>query len=408
MVMIRVILSLFFLTLLPLASYSQTSQRLSILEGNGEVVQLPQPAASIFVGNPETINVQTVSETSLFVSGIKPGATNVIALDAQDQQIAHYKIVVRADITEAGATLGDATGGSSIKLDQAGNTVIIKGKADTYEQAIAVLDAERALKDEGRRVVNRTTTTRPNQVSLEVKFVEVSRNDLKRIGFNIGASQSRNGNIFTLLTGTGGTTGATGGLLSLDSTGNFSINAILEALESEGVVQILSEPTLTTVSGRRARFRSGGEFAFPVNQGDGVIAAEYKAIGVSLEFLPTILPKNRLLIEVSPEVSFVDPSQGVDIAGFQAPAISVRRADTTVEVGSGQTFAIAGLYEQNLSDNSSGVPGFRGLLGNRGQSRTERELVIFITPYLSAAAPKKTTTQRKPLPIIDRVGFILK
>jgi len=123
-------------------------------------------------------------------------------------------------------------------------------------------------------VVNRSTTTRPNQVSLEVKFVEVSRSDLKRIGFNVGATQSRNGNIFTLLTGTGTTTGATGGLLSLNSTGNFSINAILEALESEGVVQILSEPTLTTVSGRRARFRSGGEFAFPINQGDGVISAE--------------------------------------------------------------------------------------------------------------------------------------
>jgi len=150
---------------------------------------------------------------------------------------------------------------------------------------------------------------------------------LKRIGFNVGATQNRSGNIYTLLTGTGGATGATGGLLSVDGSGNFSINAILEALESEGV---------------------GGEFAFPVNQGDGVISAEYKATGVSLEFLPTILPNNRMLIEVSPEVSFVDPSQGVEIAGFNAPSISVRRADTTVDVGSGQTFAIAGLYEQNL------------------------------------------------------------
>ena len=405
--MFRLLLTVIFLISAPLAAFSQT-QRLSIVEGNGQVVNLRAPAASIFVGDPETINVQTVSQSSVFISGVKPGTTNLIALDAQDQQIVHYKVIVRADISEAGATLGDATSGSSIKLDQAGNTVIIKGKADTYEQALAVLDAEKALKDEGRRVVNRSTTTRPNQVSLEVKFVEVSRSDLKRIGFNVGATQSRNGNIFTLLTGTGTTTGATGGLLSLNSTGNFSINAILEALESEGVVQILSEPTLTTVSGRRARFRSGGEFAFPINQGDGVISAEYKATGVSLEFLPTILPNNRMLIEVSPEVSFVDPSQGVEIAGFNAPSISVRRADTTVEVGSGQTFAIAGLYEQNLSDNSSGVPGFRGILGNRGQTQTERELVIFITPYLSSAAPKKTAQKAKPLPVIDRVGFILK
>jgi len=405
--MTRILLTLLFIIAAPLVAFSQT-QRLSIVEGNGQVIKLDSPAASIFVGDPETINVQTVSQSSVFVSGVKPGTTNLIALDGQDQQIVHYKVVVRADISEAGATLGDATSGSSIKLDQAGNTVIIKGKADTYQQALAVLDAERALKDEGRRVVNRTTTTRPNQVSLEVKFVEVSRSDLKRIGFNIGASNSTNGNIFTLLTGTGSATGATGGLLSLDSTGNFSINALLEALESEGVVQVLSEPTLTTVSGRRARFRSGGEFAFPVNQGDGVISAEYKATGVSLEFLPTILPNNRMLIEVSPEVSFVDASQGVEIAGFQAPSISVRRADTTVEVGSGQTFAIAGLYEQNLSDNSSGVPGLRGALGNRSQSKTERELVIFITPYLASAAPKKTATKRKPLPVIDRVGFILK
>jgi len=406
--MIRILLALVLMIAAPMAAYSQSTQRLSIIEGNGQVINLDSPAASIFVGDPDTINVQTVSQSSVFISGIKPGATNLIALDAQDQQIVHYKVVVRADISEAGATLGDATQGSSIKLDQAGNTVIIKGKADSYQQALAVLDAERALKDQGRRVVNRTTTARPNQVSLEVKFVEVSRNDLKRIGFNVGATQRNSGNIYTLLTGTGGTTGATGGLLNIGGTGNFSINVVLEALESEGLVQILSEPTLTTVSGRRARFRSGGEFAFPVNQGDGVISAEYKATGVSLEFLPTILPNNRLLIEVSPEVSFVDPSQGVDIAGFQAPAISVRRADTTVEVGSGQTFAIAGLYEQNLSDNSSGIPGFRGVLGNRGQNRTERELVIFITPYLASAAPKKTAEKRKPLPVVDRVGFILK
>jgi len=114
------------------------------------------------VGDPETINVQTVSQSSVFISGVKPGTTNLIALDAQDQQIVHYKVIVRADISEAGATLGDATSGSSIKLDQAGNTVIIKGKADTYQQALAVLDAEKALKEEGRRVVNRSTTTKPS------------------------------------------------------------------------------------------------------------------------------------------------------------------------------------------------------------------------------------------------------
>ena len=408
--MIRLLLALLLILAAPTAAIAQgqNETRLSIVEGNGQVVNLPQPAASIFVGNPETINVQTVSQRSLFISGVKPGTTNVIALDAEDQQIVQYKVVVRADISEAGATLGSATG-ANIKLDQAGNTVIIQGKADTFEEAVAVLDAERALKDEGRRVVNRTTTARPNQVSLEVKFVEVSRSDLKRLGFNISANNTAsNGNTISLLTGTGTTTGATGGLLQLGSDGNFSINATLEALESEGLVQILSEPTLTTVSGRRARFRSGGEFAFPVNQGDGVIAAEYKSVGVSLEFLPTILPRNRLLIEVSPEVSFVDPSQGVEIAGFNAPALSVRRADTTVEVGSGQTFAIAGLYEQNLGDNSSGVPGFRGVIGNRGQTRTERELVIFITPYLASAAPKESTSKAKPLPVVDRVGFILK
>lgn len=418
--MIRTLLALLALTLgasLPAAGQTPS---VTVTEGSGRVLRLPQEAASVFVGDPGVADVQAVSPQGLYLSGIAPGETNVLALDFDDQLIAAYRVFVTANNTGATALLRE--GDSDIAIRQSGNTAILRGTADTMDEALSALDARRSLEAGGRFAVDRSTLAGGTQISLRVRFVEASRRDLFRLGFDLSAI-GNGGDPLRILTGAGIASdflardvglGGYGGRAGIGGdVGGATVDGVISALEREGIVQILSEPTLTTTSGVRANFSAGGEFAFPVNQGDGVIAAEYKAYGVSIDFLPTLLPNGRIALQVSPEVSFIDPDIGVSVQGFQAPSLSVRRAETTVEVGSGQTFAIAGLYEQFGSDTESGLPGmrragpFRSLFGTVSRRRDERELVIFITPYLAEASDAVAENRTPATRVVDRVGFIV-
>jgi pilus assembly protein CpaC len=256
-------------------------------------------------------------------------------------------------------------------------------------------------------------------VALRVRFVEASRTQLRALGVNLAAVDGTDLRVLTgianptdFLSGENGLGTNALGVGASGEIGDASIDALVTALERRGVVRILSEPTLTTTSGKRATFRAGGEFAFPVNQGNDVITAQYRSFGVSLDFLPVVLPNNRIAIEVAPEVSFIDADVGVQVSGFNAPGLSVRSATTTVEVGSGQTFAIAGLYEQFATDSDTGIPGtrdslLRGLFGTTAQRREERELIILITPYLVEASDAVEAARPPHVKVSDTVGFIL-
>ena len=269
------------------------------------------------------------------------------------------------------------------------------------------------LRNSGRIVLDHSTVDGGVQVQLRVRFVEASRRDLRALGVNLAGTGGGANSPIRFVTGIGDPSGfidnggsgpAIGGRGSI---GGMTVDAMIDALETKGVVQILSEPTLTTVSGRRANFQAGGEIAYPVNQGDGVISAGFKPYGVSIDFLPTVLPNGRIAIEVAPEVSFIDEAASVQVDGFAAPGLSVRRAETTVEIGSGQTFAIAGLYQQTTSSGSSGLPGMSKIFGRSNSSREERELMIFITPYLAEAADA-AEPRKSPVSVAETVGFILK
>ena len=401
------------LILAPLVAWTQQSMTIPIAEGMGQVIRLTRPAASVFVGDPNVAAVQAVSDETLFVSGVGPGVTNVFALDREDELIASYEVVVTADTNEA----GDLLGAAGPEIRSRGNTAVVVGTARDVDEALAALQARRVLQRDGRNVLDRTALGEANQVSLRVRFVEASRNDLLRLGFDFSI---RDRGEFRAVSAT---TIADDFLQSLEADGGIrvglrgtidelGIDLVLNALEQRGIVEILSEPTLTTVSGRPASFQAGGEFAFPVPQGDDVLAAEFRSFGVSLEFLPTVLPRNRIAIEVESEVSFIDDSLTTAIDDFQVPGLSTRRAQTTVEIGSGQTFAIAGLYEQRRSEVGAGAPGLRrapliGPLFDRRRRRDEtRELVIFITPYLAQASNVATRAPARRR-VVDTVGFIL-
>lgn len=404
---------------LPVAVFAQSATR-TLVEGNGSVVNLTRPASSIFVGDPGVADVRVVSGNSFFLAGISPGTTNVFALDFEDRLVASYRVRVVANNSAAARTLKSGTPNGNVSIRSDDDIAVIRGRANSLKEALAVLETSRSLEADGRTVVNRSEIKGGVQVSLKVRFVEASRSDLFQLGFDLSAMGTAGGNPIRLLTGGGiasdflqGTAGLSGADARVGASfGN--VDAVLTALDREGVVEILSEPTLTTTSGTRANFRAGGDFGFPVNQGDGVIGVEYREFGVSLDFLPTVLPNNRIALEVTPEVSYIDPDLGASIAGVNAPSLSIRRAQTTVEVGSGQTFAIAGLYEQFSSNSSGGVPGLRKapgigqLFGNKRRSQRERELVIFITPFLADASDAAAPNRQKKPNILDSLGFIVK
>ena len=391
----------------------------TFVEGFGVVETLPRPASSVFVGDPSVADVRIVSGTTMFFAGISPGVTNVFVLDFEDLPIRSFQIQVLPNNAEAQRTIDSLMPNGSVSVLGNEGTAILRGTAASIDEALATLEARRALQARGRAVVDRTELAGGTQVSLKVRFVEASRSDLEQLGVNLSALGSVNGNPIQFITNggidAGGVVvgGVDGGLRAAFDGGN--VDAVLTALDQQGIVEILSEPTLTTTSGRRASFRAGGEFAFPVPQGDGQLAAAFRQFGVSLDFLPIVLPNGRIALEVAPEVSFIDESNStvVQVDGFNVPGLSVRRAETVVELGSGQTFAIAGLYEQRRSETRSGAPGLSRLRGVGRLFRTdrreqsERELVIFITPFLAEATDVAAAGREAPPALVDTVGFII-
>jgi pilus assembly protein CpaC len=236
----------------------------------------------------------------------------------------------------------------------------------------------------------------PLQVTLNVRIAEMSRTVVRNLGVNWSAlgtigqigglpGLTLNANTDTVQCGAG-----TGGLIPLCHSGNF--NGVIDALASDNLAHVLAEPNLTVMSGQPASFQVGGEFPIPVGQQNGTITVDFKDYGILLTFLPTVMSDGRINIHVKPEVSELDKADGVQITAgnstIQIPALTVRRAESTVELGSGQSFAIAGLLQQTTQDNGSGLPGLGdapvlgALFRNAAFQREDQEVVIIITPYI--------------------------
>ena len=394
---------------------SSAHLKINLIKGYGHILKFYEPVASVFVGSNNIAEIQAVDEKTLYVSGLSVGTTNLLIMNYNNDVIRAYTIEVSIPNEESGTILRHMVPRNSIKLNPRGNTVILEGNTATTKEAIGAATARQALEKENRQVIDKTTTSAPVQVALKMRIVELFKRDLLRLGFDFNAIGK--GSVFRVVTGTGiaedfvngavdtalGITRAGGTLKS----GQVDITGMLDLLESKGIVKILAEPMLTTTTGQKATFRSGGEFAVPVHQGDGRYTNEYKQTGITVEFLPNILPYDRIAIEVSPEIVYVDTR----FSDQTAPSLLVRSVDTKVEVASGQTFAIAGLYELFQSKQNGGTPGLAKLpfigdfFTNSSKSRDERELVFFITPYL--VKNSSVVEAKKEPDLLDTVGFIV-
>lgn len=224
-----------------------------------------------------------------------------------------------------------------------------------------------------------------NQINIRVRFVEISREDLKRQGVDWNAMFRHGSFSFGLAKRSSMVAPGWGGA---SGTSGDRIDAMIEALRGKGALNILAEPNITAVSGATASFLAGGEIPVPIPVNQNLVGIEYKSYGISLSVRPTLLPGQRIALEVRPEVSTLSPATGISIAGIEVPAFLVRRVDTRVEMGSGQTFAIAGLFQRTSSDDLRKLPllGDIPILGqlfrSRRFQRNETELVVLITPYL--------------------------
>ncbi|WP_280337499.1 type II and III secretion system protein family protein [Salinicola acroporae] len=363
-------------------------ETLALETGQGRILRFDRQVASVFVANPAIADVQVVSPGVIYLFGKQAGDTNLIALGADDESQASLRLQVRDGDARASQALRGIDGDSQVRLHMAGNQLVAEGRNATVASAMATqsaLDAE-APADGG---LNRSSYDGANQINIRVRFAEVARDELLSYGVSWNALINNGSFSFGVLTSN-----------IASSPGSEGIDGLLQALQQNNLLQILAEPNITTVSGQTASFLAGGEIPIPVPVNSDLVGIDYKQFGVSLLSTPTLLPNGRISMEVRPEVSSLS-SDNVQIAGYDVPSLQVRRADTVVEVGSGQTFAIAGLFQRQASNEIERIPvlGDIPILGqlfrSRRFQRNETELVILITPYL--VRPSSSPTPRTPL-----------
>ncbi|MCQ3026631.1 type II and III secretion system protein family protein [Pseudomonas tremae] len=373
--------------------------------GEGRVLHFSAPVDSVMVAEPGIADLQVVSPGVIYVFGKTAGQTSLIALDSKGRETAALSLAVSSGTAAVTRPLKALHPQSRARISASGNRVIASGSVQDVGEAT---DLNALLSSEGQNFqssVNSATYAGAAQVNIRVRFAEVSRSELLRYGVNWNALFNNGTFSFGLLTGGSLAADAASGASNVISagltSGNVNIDAMLEALQSNGVLEVLAEPNITAMTGQTASFLAGGEVAVPVPVNREVVGIEYKPYGVSLLFSPTLLPNGRIALQVRPEVSSLMNTTTLDVNGYQVPSFRVRRADTRVEVGSGQTFAIAGLFQRESSQDMDKVPmlGDMPILGNLFRSkrfqRNETELVILITPYL--VEPVKERVAATPL-----------
>ena len=450
----------------PPAAAATISQPISVQAGTGVLLRLPQAAATVMSAEPAVARVQPASPTSLFLMGVSPGHTTVIATTDAGAAIVQYDVTVTPGAggaalpgTAPATTAGSITpamaqsiqsainrtvqGGSAVRVRPAGADAILTGTIPTAAAAQQAEAIARGYVGDKGGVIDNLTVLGSIQVNVRVRIAEINRSVTRQLGFNWQALANGNGFRFGLRTGAAATStitpllplgipplsGATAppnqlGAGFTSGNGVWDVNGIIDALAGDQLITILAEPNLTALSGETASFLAGGEFPIPIagntSNGQTTITVEFKTFGVSLAVVPTVMSPTLLNLRVRPEVSQLTNNGAVSVpvsgGTLTIPALTVRRAETTIELGSGQSFAIAGLLQKTALDQTNALPwiGEMPVLGTLFKSndfqRGESELVIIVTPYIvrPAARPSDLRTPVdvfRPATDLDRILF---
>jgi pilus assembly protein CpaC len=394
----------------PIAADGQNNARpVSLGIGKSIVVDLPRDIKDVLVADPKIANAVVRSSQRAYIIGAAVGQTNIVFFDASGQQIAAYDIAVTRDLNGLRAALRQIFPNSDIRIEGVGDGVVLTGSAANPLEAQQAGDMAVRLAGGADKVVNSISVRSRDQVMLKVTVAEVQRSIIKQLGIDLSANLSygstvvsfNNANPFTannapLVNNNGVTT-----------TFGSSVQATLRAMESANVVRTLAEPNLTAISGESATFISGGEFPIPTGVtcqtstsgtiGQCVQTVSFKKFGISLNFTPVVLTEGRISLRVMTEVSEISTENSLQggTGGTTIPSIKTRRAETTLEIPSGGSMAMAGLIQQQTKQAVNGLPGMMELpvLGSLFRSRdfinNQTELAVIVTPYVVRAVAQK-------------------
>src|SRR5271156_2015532 len=377
-------------------------QRITLEVNKGTLTRLAGPAATVFVANPDIADVQVKSPTLVYITAKSPGETVIYAVDASDAVLLNAPILVEHDVSRLRSSLQQLAPGQRISADSVDGNLVLSGVVSDAGQAdkVRALAASIAGEAKGSQVINRMTVATPNQVTLQVRIAEVDVNKLSEIGVNWSKAVNNPSSSLSFETFNPSTIGSeiSNNIIVGKMIGQ-SVSATIDALTQEGFITSLAEPNLTAMSGQTASFLAGGEFPVPITGsaattgGVPTITVEFKSFGVSLAFTPTVIDANHLNLRVKPEVSELSTVGEVSVpltntATVTIPALTVRRAETSVELASGESFALAGLLQHTSQQLVSKVPwiGDIPIIGAVFRSdrfqRSETDLVVIVTPYL--------------------------
>ncbi|MCB5411194.1 type II and III secretion system protein family protein [Pseudogemmobacter faecipullorum] len=375
----------------------QASSALAVPMNRAVVVESDVPFGELSIANPGIADISTLSNQSIYVLGKAPGRTTMTLLTPDGKLISNVDVHVTPDIAEFKERLRQILPGENIEVRTANDGIVLSGTVSSTAKLDRALDlASRYAPD---RVSNLMVVGGTQQVMLKVRFAEMQRSVSKGLSASIGVNSNSNsvgGSIGTgnidginnLFAGNTVTTGANGALGLGFSAGALEFAVLLEALESKGMVRTLAEPNLTALSGQEAKFLAGGEYPIPVRGDEGSITIEYKPFGVEMNFTPYVIDGDIINLQITAAVSSIDAGSTIKTENFSVSGFKRRETSTTVEMRDGESFAIAGLLQDDFRNSNGQVPwlGDVPILGALFRSvdyqRSQSELVIIVTPHL--------------------------
>ena len=403
------------------AGEGPAGQETAVFITKSTIVELPIDAHEVLVADPSRVRAVLRTARQMVLIGLQPGQTNVTAFDEDGKQILNLDANIRYDLRPLNRALASTFPGTPVEIESVLGEIVVKGTVQNANEAGAIRDLVRrylfsAMLGAGLSVniedvafVDRLTVTSDDQILVKVRIAEMRRSVVKQFGvdFNLASDAAlsaatgglaQNLTDFGSITNAFGVNGAALGGIAANIAGSFgstNFGALVRAFEQHSVMRVLAEPTLTAVSGETASFLAGGQFPFPTSVDDGDIGFSFRDFGVALEFTPVVVAPGRISLTVATEISELTTEGSLSAGDIQIPGISIRKANTTVELPSGGTMSIAGMLLQRDANAHTGLPGLKNLpvLGQLFSSsdyqKQETELVILVTPYIVKPGQEK-------------------
>jgi pilus assembly protein CpaC len=391
---------------------------LHIPEGRSVLMTAPAPLKRIYVGNPAVLGTFTSGTSEVVLTAKQTGVSSLVLWD-QAGVSRLYTVLVDIDPGALRTSIEEALPGLSIHADTAEGKILLSGSVPTTMESDA---ASKLAASYGKDVVNslRIVPEHGKQVQLKLRVVEVDRTRAQQLGINLFAQggntpvSASTGQFPSVATGVGSALAVSNPLNIFLYSEQLNLGLTVQDLEQKQVLQVLAEPTLTTLSGVPAQFLSGGEFPFPVAQaGAGsapAITIQFRPYGVKVEFTPTVNADGSIHIKLAPEVSTLDYSNAVTLSGFTIPAIATRRAETEVEIRDGQSFAVSGLLDHRTTESLSKVPGIGDvpvlgqLFRSKNISKSVAELMIVVTATVVNPLDAAASSPAEPASVVPNIN----